>query len=125
LRDYLAAADIVVSPRVKGNNTPMKIYSYLHSGKALVATDLPTHRQVLDEEISVLAPAEARGFSHGLRTLLDNPEARIAIGENARRRAETLYTLSAFETQLGALYDEVRARIVVGATPKIVAQEEA
>ncbi|MEY3262161.1 MAG: hypothetical protein RLZZ620_1212 [Pseudomonadota bacterium] len=118
-------ADIVVSPRVKGNNTPMKIYSYLHSGKALLATDLATHRQVLDEEISVLAPAEATGFAAGLRTLLDNPRLRKTIGENAQRRAEALYTLSAFETQLAALYDEVRVRVSEGGPQDGVVQEEA
>ena len=38
---YLAQADILVSPRIQGDNTPMKLYSYLDSGKALLATDLP------------------------------------------------------------------------------------
>jgi glycosyltransferase involved in cell wall biosynthesis len=125
LRDYLAAADILVSPRVKGNNTPMKIYSYLHSGKALLATDLSTHRQVLDDEISMLAPAEPQGFAEGLRTLLDNPTLRRTIGENAQKRAEALYTLSAFETQLAALYDEVRARVMMSEPRDVVMQEEA
>ena len=125
LKDYLAAADIVVSPRVKGNNTPMKIYSYLHSGKALLATDLATHRQVLDDEISVLAPAEASGFANGLRTLLDKPELRKTIGENARKRAEALYTLSAFETQLAALYDEVRSRVSMHGPRDVVVPEDA
>ena len=125
LKDYLAAADIVVSPRVKGNNTPMKIYSYLHSGKALLATDLSTHRQVLDEEIAVLAPAQAPRFADGLRTLLDSPDLRNKLGENARKRAEALYTLSAFETQLAALYDEVRSRVMSRGSRDVVAQEEA
>ena len=31
------AADVLVSPRIRGNNTPMKIYSYLESGKAILA----------------------------------------------------------------------------------------
>ncbi len=102
----------------------MKIYSYLHSGKALVATDLATHRQVLDEDISLLAPAEAVGFAAGLETLLDNPELRKTIGENAQKRAEALYTLSAFETQLAALYDEVRSRVSVRDSRDIALQEE-
>lgn len=108
---YLSLADVVVSPRIKGNNTPMKIYSYLHSGRALLATDLPTHRQILDDEIALLAPNEPIGFSEGLRRLLDSPSLRAKLGEHARERAERLYTLAAFETQLFALYDEVKERI--------------
>jgi glycosyltransferase involved in cell wall biosynthesis len=104
LKSFLQHAEILVSPRIKGNNTPMKVYSYLHSGTALVATDLPTHSQVLDGEIAVLAAAGPNEFAAGIRTLLDSPELRAAIGSRARERAETLYTVPAFETQLLALY---------------------
>jgi glycosyltransferase involved in cell wall biosynthesis len=107
LRDLLSAADIVVSPRIKGNNTPMKIYSYLHSGTALLATDLPTHRQVLDEEVAVLAPVDVHGFASGLRALLEDPQLRASLGSRARERAQNLYTIEAFERQLSSLYDSV------------------
>lgn len=111
LKEYLELADILVSPRIKGNNTPMKIYSYLHSGRALVATDLPTHRQILDEEISILAPCSPEGFSQGLKKLIEERSVREQLGTSAKERAEKLYTLEAFETQLFALYNEVGARI--------------
>ncbi len=125
LNEYLAAADILVSPRIAGNNTPMKIYSYLHSGKALVATDLPTHRQVLDEEVAVLVPCEPNGFAQGIQTLLEAPTLRHTIGHCAHNRAERLYTLSAFETQLSVLYDEVHSRVQAHGGHGIVVQEEA
>jgi glycosyltransferase involved in cell wall biosynthesis len=111
LRCYLTKADILVSPRIKGNNTPMKIYSYLHAGRALVATDLPTHRQVLTEDISILAPADPDGFAAALKRLLDDPPLRAAVGERARLKAEDLYTPAAFEAQLHALYEKVQQRI--------------
>ena len=44
----VAAADVLVSPRIKGVNTPMKIYAYLNSGKPILATDIESHSQVLD-----------------------------------------------------------------------------
>ena len=37
-RGLLRQADVLVSPRLKGLNTPMKIYSYLDSGSAVLAT---------------------------------------------------------------------------------------
>jgi glycosyltransferase involved in cell wall biosynthesis len=114
LKEYLELADILVSPRIKGNNTPMKIYSYLHSGRALVATDLPTHRQILDDEISILAPCSPEGFSHGLKKLLEEASVREQLGSSAKERAEKLYTLEAFEAQLFALYNEVSTRVFNG-----------
>jgi glycosyltransferase involved in cell wall biosynthesis len=107
LADFLQSADILVSPRIKGNNTPMKVYSYLHSGTALLATDLPTHRQVLDDSIALLAPADPARFGSALERLLKDPELRQSLGATARQRAESLYTVQAFETQMGALYDDV------------------
>src|SRR5690606_29170982 len=55
LHGYLKQADILVSPRIKGGNTPMKVYSYLASGIVLLATDLDTHTQVMDNTICHLA----------------------------------------------------------------------
>jgi glycosyltransferase involved in cell wall biosynthesis len=111
LSKLLTAADVLVSPRIKGNNTPMKIYSYLHSGTALLATDLPTHRQVVTESIAVLAKPSVESFGNALRTLLRDDDLRERLGAAARRTAEKLYTVEAFESQLGTLYDSVAARI--------------
>ncbi|UCD43034.1 MAG: glycosyltransferase, partial [Chloroflexota bacterium] len=54
LGSYLSEADILVSPRISGTNTPMKIYSFLESGKAIVATNLRTHTHVLNDQVAVL-----------------------------------------------------------------------
>ena len=51
---FVQAADLLVSPRIRGTNTPLKIYSYLRSGKPIVATNLLTHTQVLTPEIARL-----------------------------------------------------------------------
>ena len=89
---YLAATDVLVSPRSHGNNTPLKIYSYLRAGKPIVATRLLTHTQVLDDEISQLTAAEPEAFGQGILTLLRDPNRAQALGEAARRRAENEYS---------------------------------
>ena len=48
---------MLVSPRIRGTNTPLKIYSYLRSGRPIVATNLLTHTQVLTPDV---APAGRR-----------------------------------------------------------------
>ena len=54
---YLLAADLLVSPRSRGTNTPLKIYQHLRSGKAIVATRLLTHTQVLSATRPRFSPA--------------------------------------------------------------------
>jgi hypothetical protein len=47
-------ADVLVSPRIDGTNTPLKIYEQLASGKPLVATRIWSHTQVLDDDVCFL-----------------------------------------------------------------------
>ncbi len=47
---FISLSDILVSPRLKGTNSPLKIYSYLRSGKPIVATRHITHTQILRTE---------------------------------------------------------------------------
>ena len=58
---YLRACDVLVSPRSRGTNTPLKIYQYLRSGKPIVATRLLTHTQVLSDDTAILTDATRRG----------------------------------------------------------------
>jgi glycosyltransferase involved in cell wall biosynthesis len=111
LAQLLTSADILVSPRTKGNNTPMKIYSYLHSGTPLLATDLPTHTQVLDNSISMLASPNPEDFSAALARLISDPVLRKSLGERARAVSDELYTVEAFDKQIAVLYTRVLEQI--------------
>lgn len=93
---FLDAADLLVSPRSSGTNTPLKIYQYLRSGRAIVATRLLTHTQVLDDSIAILTPATADGFAAGILSGIEDPVAARAIGDRARHRAETTYSYEAY-----------------------------
>ena len=94
--DFLAAADLLVSPRSQGTNTPLKIYQYLRSGRPIVATRLLTHTQVLDDDVAVLTEASPEGFAEGiLRAVVDPVRAR-EIGVRAKRLADTKYSYDAY-----------------------------
>ena len=93
---YLDAADVLVSPRSLGTNTPLKIYQYLRSGRPIVATRLLTHTQVLNDEVSYLTEATPAAFGRGIVEALANPDRARAIGARARQLAETKYSYEAY-----------------------------
>jgi len=93
---YLMAADILVSPRSRGTNTPLKIYQYLRSGRPIVATRLLTHTQVLSDETAILTGASAGEFAGGILSAMTNPAAAAAVGRRARELAETKYSYQAY-----------------------------
>ena len=105
LSQYLEQADIVVSPRTQGNNTPMKLYSYLDSGKALLATNLTTHTQVLNERIACIAEPRAAAFAAGMVQLIANPLLRQKLGVAAQQYIAREHTYEAFSQKLTGLYD--------------------
>jgi len=88
---FIELADVLVSPRLAGTNTPLKIYSFLKSGKPLVATNLWTHTQILDERISVLVEPNPESLAAGISFALNDPEARRRA-KAARDMADREYT---------------------------------
>ncbi len=101
----LEVADILVSPRLLGTNTPLKIYGYMRTGKPIVATDLWTHTQVLNPNVAILTQPNAHDFAAGLIQVLNSPEDGRRIAEAARRLAEEKYSYKHFVRETKRLYD--------------------
>jgi glycosyltransferase involved in cell wall biosynthesis len=93
---FLLACDVLVSPRSRGTNTPLKIYQYLRSGKPIVATRLLTHTQVLDDDTAILTGATAGEFAAGIVAALSDPGRAATVSRQARQLAETKYSYDAY-----------------------------
>jgi glycosyltransferase involved in cell wall biosynthesis len=109
---YMEAATIVVSPRVQGRNTPMKIYSYLDSGRPLLATRLPTHTQVLDDAIAMLVEPTPEAMGQGIAALLADPGLRARLADAAAARVAAEFSPEAYRRKLlGFLEGEIVPRL--------------
>jgi glycosyltransferase involved in cell wall biosynthesis len=104
LMAILMQADILLSPRSSGNNTPLKLYCYMSAGKPIVATNIASHTQVLTDEMAILVPPEARSISKALATLCADPALREALGRSVKIEADSRYTLPAFRHALENAY---------------------
>ena len=93
---FLDAADVLVSPRSTGTNTPLKIYQYLRAGRPIVATRLLTHTQVLTDDVAILTEARADAFAAGILSALSDETRARAVGERARELADTKYSYDAY-----------------------------
>lgn len=102
---YVDACDVLVSPRISGTNTPLKIYSYLRSGRPIVATDLRTHTQVLTPDTAVLVPPTAARLAEGLARVLTHPAEAARIAEAAQRLAEQRYSPGVYVARTRRAYD--------------------
>lgn len=107
LNAYLAQAEILLSPRTLGQNTPMKVYSYMQSGKVILATDIRSHTQALDATCAQLVKPEPAALGAGLEQLVRDPALRESLGEAARAKAEREYSLPVFRAKLRHAYDNI------------------
>ncbi len=106
---YLSQADILISPRIKGKNTPMKIYSYLASGKPVLATNIYSHTQVLTPENSYLVNPDPVSMAKGLKDLINNNELREQIGMKGKQTATENYSLNSYKEKLRKVYNYIES----------------
>ncbi|RLG10453.1 glycoside hydrolase, partial [Candidatus Pacearchaeota archaeon] len=95
------------SPRVAGTNVPLKIYSYLNSGKPIVATKVLTHTQVLNDEVAILTKPRPKDFANGIIKLLRNEKLRRKIGEEGRKLAERKYSYDQYLEKTKRAYEYI------------------
>lgn len=105
---FLAMASVVVSPRIYGSNLPIKVLGYLAAGRAIVATSIPAHRTLLDEELAVFSQPSSLGLAIAITELLEDPARVAALQAAARAYAEKHLGWIAFVRSVGELYKEVK-----------------
>jgi glycosyltransferase involved in cell wall biosynthesis len=112
---FVAAADLLVSPRIRGTNTPLKIYSYLRSGRPIVATNLLTHTQVLSPAIARLVEPRADALAEAVVDLIERPEERARLAAAAAAVAHEKYSRASYLRKTAEAYARLGAQGAPGA----------
>lgn len=107
LHYYLEEANFLASPRINGNNTPMKIYSYMNSGTPIIATNIVSHTQVLDNENSLITDNNSKDFANGINSLAANEIQATELGNNAKATYKNKYSLNSFKNRVQELYSQL------------------
>ena len=107
LDGYLKSADILVSPRIKGKNTPMKLYSYLWSEKPVLVTNVESHTQIVNNEVTFIADPEPEALAKGMIALLGNESLRLKLGTEGKRWVEARFNFEEFRKKINALLDKL------------------
>lgn len=110
LAGFLAQADVLLSPRLFGSSTPMKVYSYMSSGTAILATRIASHTQVLDDDCALLVEPSPQALAKGLATLAADAGLRARLGTAAHRRAAERYSVEVFRQKVYAAYQTLETR---------------
>jgi glycosyltransferase involved in cell wall biosynthesis len=104
VNSYVEMADILISPRTVGLSVPLKIYSYLHAKKPIVATAIDAHTLVLDSQSACLVEPTGQALAQGIARLVENPALARSLSTQAKILAEERYSLKHYLSRLEKIY---------------------
>jgi glycosyltransferase involved in cell wall biosynthesis len=102
---YIGMASVLVSPRSAGINTPLKIYEQLASGIPLVATNIYSHTQVLDDNVAILVDPDPDDMARGLEEALCDDARRMQIVAAAKKLYEDKYSRPVYTKKIKQLLE--------------------
>jgi glycosyltransferase involved in cell wall biosynthesis len=93
--EYLVAADVAVvpnrsQPAISSRYTsPLKVFEAMAIGVPLVASDLPSLRELLKHDVDawLVSPDDARALAAGIRRVLDDDALRTRLAKQLHERA--------------------------------------
>lgn len=100
-------ADVLLSPRVDGTNTPLKIYEQLASGKPLVATCIWSHTQVLTDDVCFLVDPTPESIADGMLHALNDPVEAKRRAANSRDLYDRDYARPIYDGKIRKLLTKV------------------
>jgi glycosyltransferase involved in cell wall biosynthesis len=110
---YLACASVLISPRLDGTSTPLKIYSYLHAEKPIVATSITSHTQVLTQDTALLVEPNYTAFAEGILQVLDDSELAERLGKNAHQLAQDKFGRQDYITKVSQIYKTIAPKLEI------------
>ena len=108
---WMALSDVLVSPRSDGDNTPLKIFSYMAASRPIVATRRTTHTQVLDDSTAFLSEPEPEDFSEAIMKALNNREEALKKSDLAKKTVEIKCSYTAFSKKLLDAYSSIKQTV--------------
>jgi len=110
---FLACASVLISPRLDGTATPLKIYSYLHARKPIVATNITAHTQVLNSETAILVEPNKDGFAQGILRVLSDPDLAEFLAKNAHELAQQRFSHQDYISKVDQIYKSISASLEI------------
>jgi len=111
--DLLSQADVLILPNTASAistrfTSPLKLFEYMAAGRPIVASDLPSIREILrdGENALLVEPGNASALAAAIQRILADPELAAALARAALDQVPA-YSWERRAQRLETLFDEV------------------
>ena len=117
----MRSVDVVALPTFYGEGVPKTLIEGAAAGRALVATDVPGCREVIESGVDglLIPPRSADALANAIAALDDEPPLRARFGKAARAKAVAQFDHTRVLRQTVEVYQEL-----LGPTPEVAATRD-
>ncbi len=112
IRPYVAKSAVYVVPLRVGGGTRLKVLDALSQGKAIVSTSVGCEGIEVTDGLNIHIEDKADDFADRVIDLLNDKQARLQLGKQARKLAEDHYAWTSIAQVLNNAYVEVKQKSV-------------
>ncbi len=107
-KEFVTNHDVAIVPLLSGSGIRIKIIESMAMGKTVITTRVGAEGILYDEEVNIIIAENKAKMVEAIRSLNENPQIAVRIGQAARRLIEETYDNRKIITRLLMFYEQIR-----------------
>ena len=105
---FVADHDVAIVPLLSGSGIRIKIIESMAMGKTVITTRVGAEGILYDEEVNIIIAENKAKMVEAIRSLNENPETAVRIGQAARKLVEETYDNRKIIARLLMFYEQIK-----------------
>jgi glycosyltransferase involved in cell wall biosynthesis len=107
-KEFVANHDVAIVPLLSGSGLRIKIIESMAMGKTVITTRVGAEGILYDEEVNIIIAENKAKMVEAVRSLNENPQIAVKIGEAARKLVEDTYDNRKIIARLLMFYEQIK-----------------
>jgi len=107
-KEFVTNHDIAIVPLLSGSGIRIKIIESMALGKTVITTRVGAEGILYDEEVNIIIAENKAKMVEAIRSLNENPETAVRIGQAARKLVEETYDNRKIIARLLMFYEQIK-----------------
>lgn len=107
-KEFVSNHDVAIVPLLSGSGIRIKIIESMAMGKTVITTRVGAEGILYDEEVNIIIAENKAKMVEAIRSLNENPQIAVRIGEAARKLVEETYDNRKIISRLLMFYEQIK-----------------